>query len=147
MRCHHCSFPCDKGENILEKKHLLERYLLNIFVSYLLTGWTLYSYLSILLAPICFKKFLKKTTRRPRRKSKNLARLAHMVRRGSDSSASACCKAGPSSILGSAPQGGLSCPTELTSNEEMERIPDERLRIIVLCVKFGCSPRIWFASS
>ncbi len=29
-----------------------------------------------------------------------------MVRRGSVGSASACCKAGPSSILGSAPQGG-----------------------------------------
>ncbi len=31
-----------------------------------------------------------------------------MVRRGSVGSASACCKAGLSSILGSAPQGGLS---------------------------------------
>ncbi len=31
-----------------------------------------------------------------------------MVRRGSVGSASACCKAGPSSILGSAPQGGVS---------------------------------------
>ncbi len=31
-----------------------------------------------------------------------------MVRRGSVGSASACCKAGPSSILGSAPQGGFS---------------------------------------
>ncbi len=30
-----------------------------------------------------------------------------MVRRGSVGSASACWKAGPSSILGSAPQGGL----------------------------------------
>ncbi len=33
-----------------------------------------------------------------------------MVRRGSVGSASACCKAGPSSVLGSAPQGGS--PTE-----------------------------------
>ncbi len=31
-----------------------------------------------------------------------------MVRRGSVGSASACCKAGPSSFLGSAPQGGFS---------------------------------------
>jgi hypothetical protein len=31
-----------------------------------------------------------------------------MVRRGSVGSASACCKAGPSSILGSAPHGGFS---------------------------------------
>jgi hypothetical protein len=31
-----------------------------------------------------------------------------MVRRGTVGSASACCKAGPSSILGSAPQGGFS---------------------------------------
>jgi hypothetical protein len=42
-----------------------------------------------------------------------------MVRRSSVGSASACCKAGPSSILGSAPQGGS--PTEQTSDEEMER--------------------------
>jgi len=35
-------------------------------------------------------------------------RGSDMVRRGSDGSASACCKAGPSSILGSAPQGGVS---------------------------------------
>ncbi len=43
-----------------------------------------------------------------------------MVRRGSVGSASACCKAGPSSILGSAPQGRF-FPTEQTSDEEMER--------------------------
>jgi hypothetical protein len=42
-----------------------------------------------------------------------------MVWRGSVDSASACCRAGPSSNLGSAPQGGF--PTELTSDEEMER--------------------------
>ncbi len=42
------------------------------------------------------------------------------LRRGPVGSASACCKAGPSSILGSAPQGGL-FPTEHTSDEEMER--------------------------
>ncbi len=41
-----------------------------------------------------------------------------MVRRGSVGSTLACCKAGPSSILGSAPQV---FPTELTSDEEMER--------------------------
>ncbi len=35
-------------------------------------------------------------------------RIQDMVRRGSVGSASACCKAGPSSILGSAPQGGSS---------------------------------------
>jgi hypothetical protein len=34
--------------------------------------------------------------------------LTKIVRRGSDGSASACCKAGPSSILGSAPQEGVS---------------------------------------
>jgi hypothetical protein len=34
--------------------------------------------------------------------------LVSMVRRGSVSSTSACCTAGPSSILGSAPQGGFS---------------------------------------
>jgi hypothetical protein len=33
--------------------------------------------------------------------------VAHMVRRGSVGSASACCKAGRSSILGSAPQGSF----------------------------------------
>ncbi len=42
-----------------------------------------------------------------------------MVRRGSVGSASACWKAGPSSIPGSAPQGGLS--HWATSDEEMER--------------------------
>ncbi len=45
--------------------------------------------------------------------------VAHMVLRCSVGRASACCKAGPSSILGSAPQGGF--PTELQSDEEMER--------------------------
>ncbi len=34
--------------------------------------------------------------------------VAFMVRRGSVDSALACCKTGPSSILGSAPQGGFS---------------------------------------
>jgi hypothetical protein len=54
-----------------------------------------------------------------------------MVRRGSVGSASACCKAGPSSILGSAPQGGS--PTEQTSDEEMERGLSEwrRMNVIV----------------
>jgi hypothetical protein len=54
-----------------------------------------------------------------------------MVRRGSVGSASACCKAGPSSILGSAPQGGS--PTEQTSDEEMERDLSEwrRMNVIV----------------
>ncbi len=53
-----------------------------------------------------------------------------MVRRGSVGSASACCKAGPSSILGSAPQRGS--PTEQTSDEEMERGLSEWRRINVL---------------
>ncbi len=35
-------------------------------------------------------------------------RGSDMVRRGSVGSASACCKAGPGSILGSPPQGGSS---------------------------------------
>ncbi len=54
-----------------------------------------------------------------------------MVRRGPVGSASACCKAGPSSILGSAPQGGS--PTEKTSDEEMERGLSEwrRMNVIV----------------
>jgi hypothetical protein len=54
-----------------------------------------------------------------------------MVRRGSVGSASACCKAGLSSILGSAPQGGF--PTEQTSDEEMERGLSEwrRMNVIV----------------
>jgi hypothetical protein len=54
-----------------------------------------------------------------------------MVRRGSVGSASACCKAGPSSILGSAPQGGS--PTEQTSDEEMKRGLSEwrRMNVIV----------------
>jgi hypothetical protein len=57
--------------------------------------------------------------------------VAQMVRRGSVGSASACCKAGPSSILGSAPQGGS--PTEQTSDEEMERGLSEwrRMNVIV----------------
>jgi hypothetical protein len=38
----------------------------------------------------------------------NGAAWLRMVRRGSVVFASACCKAGPSSILGSAPQGGFS---------------------------------------
>jgi hypothetical protein len=41
-------------------------------------------------------------------KSKNIVNNITMVRRGSVGSASACWKAGPSSILGSAPQGGFS---------------------------------------
>ncbi len=53
-----------------------------------------------------------------------------MVRRCSVGRASACCKAGPSSILGSAPQGGF--PTELTSDEDMERDLSEWRRINVL---------------
>jgi hypothetical protein len=47
-----------------------------------------------------------------------------MVRRCSVGSASACCKAGPSSILGSAPQGGF-FPLSLQSDEEMEKGPGE----------------------
>ncbi len=43
-----------------------------------------------------------------RRGSDDGAAWLSMVRRGSVSSASACYKAGPSSILGSAPQGGVS---------------------------------------
>jgi hypothetical protein len=43
-----------------------------------------------------------------RRGSLMVRRGSVMVRRGSVGSASACWKAGPSSILGSAPQGGLS---------------------------------------
>jgi len=50
-----------------------------------------------------------------------------MVRRGSVGSASACCKTGPSSILGSAPQGGF-FPLSLQSDEEMEKGPGERHR-------------------
>ena len=52
-------------------------------------------------------------------------------RRRSVGRASACCKAGPSSILGSAPQGGF--PTEQTSDEEMERGLSEwrRMNVIV----------------
>ena len=53
-----------------------------------------------------------------------------MVRRGSVGSAPACCKAGPSSILSSAPQGGS--PTEQTSDEEMEKGLSEWRRINVL---------------
>jgi hypothetical protein len=45
-------------------------------------------------------------------------RCSVMVLRCSVGRASACCKAGPSSILGSAPQGGFS--TKLTSDEDME---------------------------
>ena len=51
-----------------------------------------------------------------------------MVRRCSVGSPSACCKAGPSSILGSAPQGRL-FPLSLQSDEEMEKGPGERRRI------------------
>ncbi len=54
-----------------------------------------------------------------RRGSVMVQRGSVIVRRGSVGSASACCKAGPSSILGSAPQGSF--PTEHTSDEEMER--------------------------
>jgi hypothetical protein len=43
-----------------------------------------------------------------RRGSVMVRRGSVMVRRGSVGSTSACCKAGPSSILGSAPQGGFS---------------------------------------
>ncbi len=42
-----------------------------------------------------------------------------MVRRDSVDSASSCCKAGPSPILSSAPQGGFS-PLSFQSDEEME---------------------------
>ncbi len=55
-----------------------------------------------------------------------------MVRRGSVGSASACCKAGPSSILVSAPQGGS--PTEQTSDEEMVRGLSEWRRIKCDCM-------------
>ncbi len=55
-----------------------------------------------------------------------------MVRRGSVGSASACWKAGTSSILGSAPHGSTVFPTELTSDEEMERGLGEWRRINVL---------------
>jgi hypothetical protein len=56
--------------------------------------------------------------------------LLNMVRRGSVDSASAFCRAGPSSILDSVSQGGF--PTELTSDEEMERDLGEWRRINVL---------------
>jgi hypothetical protein len=55
-----------------------------------------------------------------------------MVRRCSVGSASACWKAGPSSILGSAPHWGTVFPTELTSDEEMERGLGKLRRINVL---------------
>ncbi len=44
----------------------------------------------------------------------------YMLRRGSVGSASACCKAGPSSILGSAPHGGSSL-AERRSDEDTGR--------------------------
>jgi hypothetical protein len=53
-----------------------------------------------------------------------------MVQRGLVGSVSASCKAGPSLILGSAPQGGF--PTELPSNEDMDRGPGEWGQINVL---------------
>jgi hypothetical protein len=53
-----------------------------------------------------------------------------MVRPCSVGRASACCKTGPSSILGLAPQGGF--PTELTSDEDMEIDLSEWRRINVL---------------
>jgi hypothetical protein len=59
-----------------------------------------------------------------RRGSVMVRRGSVMVRRGSVGSASACCKAGPSSILGSAPQGGF-IPLSLQSDEEMVRGPGE----------------------
>ncbi len=46
--------------------------------------------------------------------------VALRVRRGSVGSASACCKAGPSSILGSAPHGGSSL-AERGSDEDTRR--------------------------
>jgi hypothetical protein len=64
--------------------------------------------------------------------------VVHMVQHGSVGSALACCKAGPSVILGSAPCSAPLphhrevFPTELTSNEEMERGPGEWQRINVL---------------
>ncbi len=54
------------------------------------------------------------------------------VRRGSVGSASACCKAGPSSILGSAPHGGSS----LAERRSAMRIQEDRPRRMmkdVLC--------------
>jgi hypothetical protein len=47
-------------------------------------------------------------------------RRGSKVRRGSVGSASACCKAGPSSILGSAPHGGSSL-AERRSDEDKRR--------------------------
>jgi hypothetical protein len=67
-----------------------------------------------------------------RRGSVMVRRGSVMVRNGSVGSALACCKAGPSSILGSAPQGGFS--TELTSDEEMERDLGDWRRINVYCM-------------
>ncbi len=63
------------------------------------------------------------------------------MRRGSVGSASACCKAGPSSILSSAPQGGS--PTEQTSDEEMERGLSEWRRINVLYECMYVCYKIW----
>ncbi len=47
-------------------------------------------------------------------------RRGFKVRRGSVGSASACCKAGPSSILGSAPHGGSSL-AQRRSDEDTRR--------------------------
>jgi hypothetical protein len=61
------------------------------------------------------KKFFLKNINMGIKKTQNFMLISNllmrrgsvMVRRGSVGSASACCKVGPSSILGSAPQGGL----------------------------------------
>ncbi len=50
--------------------------------------------------------------------------MLQMVRRGSVVSASACCKAGPSSILGSTPQGGVS------SNGKSSIVEEQILRFV-----------------
>jgi hypothetical protein len=54
-------------------------------------------------------------------------RRGFKVRRGSVGSASACCKAGPSSILGSAPHGGSS----LAERRSAMRIQEDRPRRMV----------------
>jgi hypothetical protein len=62
-----------------------------------------------------------------RRGSAKVRRGSEKVRRGSVGSASACCKAGPSSILGSAPHGGSS----LAERRSAMRIQEDRPRRMV----------------
>ncbi len=61
-----------------------------------------------------------------RRSSDRVRRSSVMVRRSSVRSASTCCKAGLSSILGSAPHGGL-----LLLSEEAMKIQEDGPRQMV----------------